>query len=145
MIRIITLLVLWLGFGANTVFAQNSATNQSLIIHNEDNLNAVLGSISNKLNETLPMMVDAQTQLDASMGFQRMFLYRYTLVNLALENVDVTEFKSQMEPRIVNTICTTEKMQFFVVNDITMIYSYYGKAGKQIAEIEVPASRCADF
>ena len=54
----------------------------------EGTLDATLKQAATELNENLPMMVDADTRLDTSMGINGKFRYNYTLVNYTAEEFD---------------------------------------------------------
>ena len=62
-------------------------------------LDSLLMRISDQINQNLPTMVDAETQLDSTGGMNRTMFYKYTMVNYLAEEIDVLEFTNAMKPR----------------------------------------------
>jgi len=108
----------------------------------EGTIDAVLIQIASEINKKLPMMVDANTRLDSTVGINRTVRYNYTLVKYTAEELDATALEQAMRPKLINNVCTTKEMEFFVKNNITVSYAYFGKNGKQVTVITVPASSC---
>ncbi len=60
-----------------------------------------------QFNEKCPMMIDAETRMDGiEIKDKNTIVYKYTLINLHVENVDTTKFNSALRPGIINTIKT---------------------------------------
>jgi len=97
---------------------------------------------ANELNKTLPIMVDSETRLDTSTGFNEMFQYNYTLVNYSFEELDPEEIEETLKPNLINSVCTIEDMAFFIKNDVPVSYAYYGKNGKHVLTITVTSDQC---
>ena len=87
-------------------------------------------------------MVDSETQLDNVIGVNNIFRYNYTLVNYSSSDISAQDIKSSMEEKIINNVCTTEEMQVFIGNGVTVNYAYYGNKGKLITVISVLPSQC---
>ncbi len=105
-------------------------------------INSLLLAIANETNKDLPVMVDAETRLDSTLGASGEFAYKYTLVNLAFEEIDQDYFYETMQPILINSVCSTEEMGFFVEQAIPVKYLYYGKNGKQISSILITPDQC---
>lgn len=108
----------------------------------ESDLDSALMATADRLNQNLPIMLDKETRFDASIGINRTFLYKYTLVNYAAEDIDKGQFETAMESILVNHVCTTSEMEFFVNNHVPVEYAYYGKNGKHITTITVTKDQC---
>ncbi len=111
----------------------------------ESNFNSMLIKTASELNQNLPMMVDSETRLDATVGINKTFRYNYTLVNYSINDVTAKEIKDGLTEKVTNYVCTTQGMEIFVKNDITVTYAYYSKEGKEITTIPVPAYKCKDI
>ena len=97
---------------------------------------------SQALNEQLPMMIDSETRLDATMGFANQFRYNITLVRHPAAEVDAWKLEQNMHPIIINRVCTSREMQGFLRNGVELSWSIYGNDGRQITVISVPPSAC---
>lgn len=106
-------------------------------------INEVLLKTANELNAKLPIMVDANTRLDSTIGLNEQFRYNYTLVNYSSSQVSGSQIESAMGQKLVNNVCTSKEMQVFVKNGVTVSYAYFGNDGKQIAVISVTPSQCS--
>jgi hypothetical protein len=104
---------------------------------------AELKSAANELNQSLPMMVDSETRLDSTLAFKNSFLYKYTMINYTVEDINIEQFSSAMRPQIVNSVCTTEDMKVFVQNHTEVKYLYHDKDGKFISQILVKTEECS--
>jgi len=111
----------------------------------ESNFNSMLMKTASELNQNLPMMVDSETRLDATVGINKTFRYNYTLVNYSSNDVTAKEIKDGLTEQVTNYVCTTKSMEIFVKNDITITYAYYSKEGKEITTIPVPSYKCKDI
>lgn len=109
---------------------------------NESELNSVLMQAASQLNKNLPVMVDAETRLDAALGMNKQFRYNYTLVNYTAEELDPNTIIEALEEKLINNVCTTKEMEIFVSNGVDVTYAYYGKNGKQITTITVQPLQC---
>jgi hypothetical protein len=102
----------------------------------------LLMQAASELNANLPMNVDADTILFATVGVQNKFTYNYKLPNYEKENIDIPAFVNNMTPSITNSVCTIEDMQTFRNMEIIVSYSYFDADQKQITEINVDTKKC---
>lgn len=105
-------------------------------------LNAALEQAANRMNGSLPMMVDRETRLDSTLALDKAFRYNYTLVNYPIENLNAGKFTATMRPRIVNSICTMDDTQVFIDNGVRVIYAYFGRNGKSLTTVTVEPPMC---
>ena len=108
-------------------------------------LDSILMQTADQINQNLPIMIDAETRLDSTVGMNRIMQYNYTMVNYSAEEFDVQEFIDTVQPLLINRVCTSEEMQVFVENNVPVRYSYHGKNGKQITIFAVEPSQCESF
>ncbi|MCF8713704.1 zinc ribbon domain-containing protein [Joostella atrarenae] len=98
----------------------------------------VLVKVSNEINKTCPFMVDQDTRLDNSVVLPNNTLqYNYTLVNLEKSELNIDEFKSNIEPNIINSVKTNPDMADFRKNEVTLKYDYKDKKGVFLLNIKV--------
>lgn len=109
---------------------------------NSENVDAALMKAASDMNAGLPMMVDAETRLDSTIGIDRRFRYNYTLINYAADELDANAIRDSMTPSLNNTVCSTGDMKYFVDNEVPVTYAYYGKEGTEILTITVDTAKC---
>jgi len=108
----------------------------------EGAIDAALIKMASEINKQLPMMIDADTRLDSTVGINRTVRYNYTLVKYAAEELEALALEQAMKPKLINNVCTSKEMEIFAKNNIPVTYAYYGKNGKQITVITIPSSSC---
>ena len=108
----------------------------------EAELDSILMQTASQLNQNLPMMVDAETRLDSTVGINKQIRYNYTMINYPVEKLDAQIVTEAMQPNLINYVCTTKEMEVFRKNDIPVAYAYYGKNGKYLMTITVQPSQC---
>ena len=85
---------------------------------------------ANETNKTLPMMVDRDTRLDATVaGPGNRFTYSYTLVNYSKQNVDIPSLKKYLQPRLLANYKSHDQMKSFRENHVDLNYEYKDKDG----------------
>lgn len=109
--------------------------------HQRSAINAKLRSVANVMNTRTPMMLNRGTRLDNVVAGDMSITYNYTLTHESASR-RLKAVIDNLVPTYVNRVCTTKAMRFFVMNGITINYTYYGDAGKEITEVSVPASKC---
>lgn len=108
----------------------------------ETEMRSTLMKAASKINENLPMMVDSETRLDATIGMNKQFRYNYTLMNYTAEDIDIPAFNEAMKPSLVNKVCTTEEMVEFMNYGVSVTYAYHGKNGKKFTAITIKPEFC---
>lgn len=124
----------------NTVMNSNYDTsyNASTSLEQEAGLKAsTMQDISAELNKKLPTMVDADTRLDSTYGIGNSLTYKYTFINLSKSDFSGISLNQESGPRIINSVCTSPEMAFFVQNKSVIRYSYYDKDGIFVETISV--------
>jgi hypothetical protein len=106
-----------------------------------------LNRVANELNKSLPMMVDAETQLTNVIGAPDNIIYNFKLVNLALEeNPSLKDYLSQLKPGMIRKNCTTpETRKDFLDKGIVMSYVYYDKNSAHVGKIDIKPADCDDI
>ncbi|WP_424962200.1 hypothetical protein [Ekhidna sp.] len=104
----------------------------------QQSFDKVMMQMASELNKTCPIMVDSETRLENSVTLpDNKFQYNYSLVNYTIEELDLEQLRSNIEPGIITNIRTNPDLKFFRENQITMIYSYKDKNEVHLFKIEV--------
>jgi uncharacterized protein YdbL (DUF1318 family) len=109
---------------------------------NDGAIDEALQKAAGQMSAKLPMMVDSDTRWDSIMGINKTLRHNYTLVNYSASAVSADDIKNGFGQKLVNRVCTSEEMQVFVKNGVTVSYAYYGNEGKQIIVISIAPSQC---
>jgi hypothetical protein len=82
--------------------------------------------VVSQFNSKCPMMIDAETRMDGiEIKGTNTILYKYTLINLNIENVDTTKFNLALRPGIISTIKTNAELA--ELKRINSSFEYYYK------------------
>lgn len=102
----------------------------------------VLIDNSKKLNKNLPLMVDADTRLDATLAMGMQFHFKYTLVNTATKDIDVAVFRKTIEQNMIKTQRADKGAVTLLKAGVEYVYSYADKDGVLVASIRVNKKSC---
>ena len=108
----------------------------------EPTLQEVLSATANEVNKTTPQMIDKDTRLDSSYALENKFVYKYTMVNYSLEQLEPNKFHDAILEQVTSFVCTSPDMKFFVDNKVQVGYSYYDKSNKFVTEAVVVTADC---
>jgi hypothetical protein len=97
---------------------------------------------SKKLNKNLPLMVDADTRLDATLAMGMQFHFKYTLVNTATKDIDVAVFRKTIEQNMIKTQRADKGAVTLLKAGVEYVYSYADKDGVLVASIRVNKKSC---
>jgi len=104
---------------------------------------AHLSKIAAELNRSVPVMIDAETELMPTEGVEGMLIYNYRLVSYSAAQIDSKRFAAGAKQRVVQGACNTpETRDDFLKKGVTLRYSYYDKDKKPIATIDVKPADC---
>lgn len=108
------------------------------IFFKESFFNNVMVEAANQLNESWPIMVDEETQLDnASVLPDNIFQYNYTMINSKKNKFNIPELKNYLEPLLINNVKTNPDLKIYRNNNVTMTYNYKDKFGETVMKISV--------
>ena len=95
------------------------------------------------LNRSLPAQLDEKTELMVTEAAPGMFIYKYRLVEIAVDRVDHQKFAVGAKPILVKTTCDRpETREEFLKRGVTLRYSYFDKDKKHIATLDVTPADC---
>jgi hypothetical protein len=96
-----------------------------------------------RLNQALPAQLDEKTELMVTEAAQAMFIYKYRLVDIAVDRVDNQKFAATAKPHLVKATCSRpETSEEFLKKGVTLRYSYFDKDKKHIATLDVTPADC---
>jgi hypothetical protein len=89
---------------------------------------ARLSRIASELNQSVPVMIDKETELMPAIGEEGMLIYNYRLVGYSAIQINATKFAEGAKQRVVQGACRTpETRDDFLKKGVTLRYSYYDK------------------
>ena len=104
-----------------------------------------LQRLSNEINKGLPQRLDNELELRTTFVQIGAFGYMYILSNYNADEVDSKAFLTKQKQQVKNFACTNPRMKRFFDDNVDVIYSYYGKDMKHVAEIVVTSNDCKQF
>lgn len=91
-----------------------------------------------ELNKKCPQMIDSETRLDKiDVKEPNTLVYKYTLINLPVENVDTALFYKAMWPGLLSFVKVAKEMKGLRDNQGTVEYLYNDRAGKLIYQFKI--------
>jgi hypothetical protein len=100
--------------------------------------NATLEEIALEFNKNCPQMIDSETRIDGiHIKEPNTVIYRYTLINLPVQNVDTIEFKKALTPGIISIIKLSPEMKQLRENNTNFEYHYFDKTNKHIYTFKI--------
>lgn len=94
---------------------------------------AQLAEMADTLSQSLPMMANATTRMDALVAApNKTLIYSYTLLDVSVDDMDVGAFEREKRPAVQNGVKTTESLQLFRDHGVTFKYLYRDRDGKEI-------------
>ena len=119
------------------VFFSQCSTAQS-----DEEIQSMLFKVSQKINESLPMTVDADTRMDSMISLSnRTIQYNYTLVNTEKEYFDKNIIDKVFYPTLLNDVKTNPGLKPFRDINITLVYNYRDKNGKFLLKYTFPPEK----
>ena len=91
-----------------------------------------------EINKSAPMNVSKLSRLDsASIIGKKEFIYHYTLITTAKNQVNMDTVNKYIRPTIIENVKTNSDLKIYRDNNITLKYKYYDKNGEFAMEIPV--------
>lgn len=102
-----------------------------------------LSNVAAEINRSVPVMIDAETELLPSQAGEAMLVYNYRLVKYSVEQVDHQRFAAGARQKVIQGACNQPVMRDdFLKHGVTLRYSYFDKNKKHIATVEVTPADC---
>ncbi|MEM9291033.1 MAG: hypothetical protein AAGD01_05080 [Acidobacteriota bacterium] len=102
-----------------------------------------LNGLAEELNESVPMMVDAETELYYVSADVATIIYNYRFPNFSWDDITDEDLQVRVRPTVTHAACTTpETRDNFLRNGVTMRYVYHDKDEQYIGSFDVTSDRC---
>jgi hypothetical protein len=102
-----------------------------------------LHRIAAEINRSVPVMIDAETELMPSTAGHAMLVYNYRLAKYSVAQLDHQKFAAGAKQKIVQNACNRpETRDGFLKRGVTLRYSYFDKEKRHIATIDVVPADC---
>jgi len=102
-----------------------------------------LDGIAAEINRSVPVMIDAETELLPTSAGYAMLIYNYRLVKYSVAQLDHEKFAAGAKQRVTQGACNRpETRDDFIKKGVTLRYSYFDKDKKHIATIDVTPADC---
>ena len=97
-----------------------------------------LKQIVHGLNKKCPKMIDSETKFEGLEFIEpNKIIYKFTLINLSVLNVDTTQFKLALWPGILSTIKISSEMKKLRDNQTNIDYLYLDKYKRHIYTFKI--------
>ena len=102
-----------------------------------------LRDIADQINRSIPVMIDKETELMPSAGYDGMLVYNYRLVSYSVSRIDHRKFAAGVKQKVTQGACNRpETRDDFLKNGVTLRYAYFDKDLKHIATVDVTPADC---
>ena len=99
---------------------------------NKSPLDKELVEATKEINKHLPMMIDSETRTDSTVVLPyNTIQYVFTMINQSKDQLNAEDFEKRLRPLILNSIKTNSDMENFRKNEVTLVYLYKDKDGKE--------------
>lgn len=100
-----------------------------------------LVTMTNQLNQRMPMTVDADTRWDNTTAGQKSFTYNYTIITMTSREFDRTVIPSYFT-KLKAGVCSNPDMAIFFKNGVTVGYSYRTSDGVFLSKLDITPKDC---
>ena len=102
-----------------------------------------LSNVAAEINRSVPVMIDAETELLPSEAGEAMLVYNYRLVKYSVGGIDHRKFAAGAKQKVTQGACNQPVMRDdFLKQGVTLRYSYFDKNKQHIATVEVTPADC---
>jgi len=110
----------------------------------QEEINKVLGEVSNKMNQNLPMVVDQYTTVKTTYGGMGKVMYIYQLdtdyfIDYGITQSQWLELQTEL---MTNTFCTDPSMKTFRDLKVDVIWKYLDLSGGFVGRIKLNYLDC---
>lgn len=102
-----------------------------------------LGKVAAEINQSVPVMIDKETELLPATIAEGMLIYNYRLISYSVTQLDRKKFAAAARQQVTEGACgRLETREGFLKKGVTLRYSYYDKDKQPIATIDVTPADC---
>lgn len=135
---------MWLGAAVVVGYVVWRAVPEFLRKDDDPRSQTRLSRIAAELNRSVPVMIDAETELMPVQSTEGVLIYNYRLVNYSLTQIDRGKFAAGAKQRVTQGACNTaETRDDFLNKGVTLRYRYHDKDKQHIATIDVTPADCS--
>jgi len=103
----------------------------------------ILGKVAAEINQSVPVMIDKETELLPATFAEGMLIYNYRLISFSVTQLDRKKFVAAAREQVTQGACgRPETRDGFLKKGVTLRYSYYDKDRQPIATVDVAPSDC---
>ena len=110
----------------------------------KSDISKILIETSKELNANLPVMVDKETRADMTMAVGNQLHYIYTMINVAVKDIDKNAFTKEMRSTLVTNQCNNEYTLKLLKWGVSFYYLYLDKNGINLSTIKISKKDCAN-
>jgi hypothetical protein len=99
---------------------------------------------SKDINRQCPIMVDSATRLDVTIAAGDVLIYKYTLINTAVADMDTSYFHSEVERRTTESYCSMDNMRQMLNDGVKCRYLYFDINGTHVTSFLITSQTCVD-
>lgn len=130
----------------NMLFNYNTGLLNTLLSNKEPSINDQLKETSLLLNKSLPIKVDASTELYKISSGKNQLIYYYRLNALNEQQKEHiknnwAKIQSNLRNSIIAKGCNNQDIKYFITQDVELIY-YYELEGHELGNIRLTKSDC---
>lgn len=127
--------------GLGSMFAEIIGSTAGKSIADSQTIEKALITITNQVNQRMPMMVDSATRIDNVIGQGKKFTYNYTFVSATFNEIN-KEKLSLFFTKLKAGVCSSPDLVYFFKNGVTIVYSYRASDGVFVSKLEVTPQEC---
>jgi hypothetical protein len=102
-----------------------------------------LTRVAAEMNQTVPVMIDPETELLPVTVAPALLTYNYRLVSYSAAQIDPKRFAAGAKQRVTESACERpETRDEFLKNGVTLRYAYFDKDKKPITSVDVTPKDC---
>ena len=102
-----------------------------------------LNRIAAEINQSVPVMIDEETELLPTTVGHAMLIYNYRLVKHSATQLDHQKFADGAKQKVTQGACSRpETRDGFLKEGVTLRYSYFDKDKQHIATVDVTPADC---
>lgn len=109
----------------------------------EHSVQGELDKVAAKLNQSVPMPLDRDTELTNATAEEGVLIYNYRLLNFAAADVPPDVLTQRVKPLATNHACATPDTRKALLDQgVTLRYRYYDKEKVYVGEFDVDSADC---
>lgn len=139
----VTKVILWLTAGLVIGYILWWVAPRFFTVREDPRSKEFLTKVAAQINQSVPVMIDKETELLPAGVAEGTLIYNYRLVNFSAAQLDHKKFAAAARRQVTQGACSRpETRDGFLKKGVTLRYSYYDKDKQPIATVNVRPSDC---